>query len=353
MSKKINIGRIQGTNIIDRQNEIASGNYPHLPLPKFPKYTIGNLRGGVGKTSLAFNLSYQTDNLLVVDTCPQGNLSYFYDEEYYVNNSTNVRDLILPYLLPGLGKAKRVAKNISASNPHFGKKKSYYIASSNDLYHLPSQITTALNQAKSIPGPQQITAIDYILYSLRDEIEREMKEAHLERCLIDTSPFFAGATHLAWHATDALIVPVRTDQQSINSLELLIDTLSNSNSEFRKNIPSDGHTPKIQLVILTHCAWSTKSGARNEPNQQTKMFITKVKDIVDRNIQHFTTEDAENHILLLDDFLGTGRISTVSSKPISLLNAGDSMRINRVKATVNASVEKVKAQLLYISDSIW
>ena len=353
MSRRANFSRIQIANIIARQDEIANGNYPSLPLPKFPKYTIGNLRGGIGKTSLAFNLSYQTDNLLVVDTCPQGNLSYFYDEEYYVNNSTNVRDLILPYLLPGLGKATRVAKNISASNPHFVNKNSYYIASSNDLYHLPSQITTALNQAKSIPGPQQTTAIDYILYSLRDEIEREMAEAHLERCLIDTSPFFAGATHLAWHATDALIVPVRTDQQSINSLELLIDTLSNSNSEFRKNIPSDGHTPKIQLVILTHCAWSTKSGARNEPNQQTKMFITKVKDIVDRNIQHFTTQDPDNHILLLDDFLGTGRISTVSSKPISLLNAGDSMRINRVKATVNASVEKVKAQLLYISNSIW
>jgi chromosome partitioning protein len=56
---------------------------------------------------------------------------------------------------------------------------------------------------------------------------------------------------------------------------------------------------------------------------------------------------------LLDDFLGTGRISTALSKPIALLEHGESTRINRVKTTVNESVEKLKSQIKYISDSIW
>jgi cellulose biosynthesis protein BcsQ len=350
MSRKIDSIK----NIIDRQFEIATReNLAPLPIPKFNKYTIGNLRGGIGKTTLAFNLSYITDQILMVDTCPQGNLSFFYDNNYFLNNSTTVKELILPYLFPGLGKPSRISKRISPSNEWFEGKKSFYISSSSDLYILPSQMTTAINQAKSLSGPQRTSSIDSMLYSLRDEIDREMKAIEAERCIIDTSPFFSGATHLSWHASDALIVPVRTDQQSINSLNLLIDTLSNPYSEFQRNMPSDQHTPKIQLVVLTHCTWATRKGARNEPNQQTKIYIEKVKDIVSRNIQHFTTDNEDNHILLLDDFFGTGRISTALSKPVSLMKEGETKRINRVKTTVNSSVLKIKKQLKYISDSIW
>lgn len=341
------------TNIINRQNDIVNSTPNPLPLPKFTSYAVCNLRGGIGKTSLSFNLSYEADSCLAVDTCPQGNLSYFYDNLYFQNNTTTVKDLILPYMLPGLGKASRVAKRVSASNQFFSEKNTYYIASTSDLYTLPSQMSTAINQAKSISGAQQATAIDSMLYSLKDEIIREMGETNTKKCLIDTSPFFSGATHLAWHATDAIIVPVRTDQQSINSLNLLLDTLSNPSSEFRREMPSDGHTPKIQLVILTHCAWSTAGGARNVPNQQTKVYVEKVRDIVNRNIQHFTTDNPDNHVLLLDDFLGSGRISTALSKPISVLEPGESMRINRVRTTVNASVEKIKSELKYMNSSIW
>lgn len=340
-------------NIIDRQYEIVTGNPQPLQIPKFDRYTICNLRGGIGKTSLAFNLSYYTDSCLIVDTCPQGNLSYFYDSSYFQNNTTTVKDLILPYLLPGMGKATRVAKLISASNANFKGKNSYYISSSSDLYTLPSQMATALNQAKTLSGQQLISAVDSMLFSLHNEITRELSETNTIRCLIDTSPFFSGATHLAWHSSDALIVPVRTDQQSINSLNLLIDTLSNPTSEFRRDIPSNGHTPKIQLIIITHCTWSTVGGARNKPNQQTRVYVEKVRDIVNRNIQHFTTKNPDSHILLLDDFLGTGRISTALSKPIALLVHGESTRINRVKTTVNESVEKLQLQIKYISDSIW
>lgn len=339
--------------IIDRQYDIVNSAHEPLPIPKFSTYTICNLRGGIGKTSLSFNLSYEADDCLAVDTCPQGNLSYFYDNLYFQNNTTTVKDLILPYMLPGLGKASRVAKRVSASNTHFSQKKTFYVASTSDLYTLPSQMSTAINQAKSISGPQQAIAIDSMLYSLRNEIKREMTETKTKKCLIDTSPFFSGATHLAWHATDAIIVPVRTDQQSINSLNLLLDTLSNPSSEFRREMPSDGHTPKIQMVVLTHCAWSTAGGARNIPNQQTKVYVEKVRDIVNRNIQHFTTDNPDDHIILLDDFLGSGRISSALSKPISVLEAGDTMRINRVRTTVNESVEKIKAELKYISASIW
>ncbi|MGS1032968.1 ParA family protein [Burkholderia glumae] len=339
--------------IIARQNAISEGQGTPLGLPKFDRYAICNLRGGIGKTSLAFNLSYLADHLLAVDTCPQGNLSYFYDNGYYQNVSTTVNDMLLPYFFAGLGRASRVAQYMGATNPYFSNKRSYFMPSSAELYTLPSQMANALASANQLTGQQKVTVIDTLLYSLKTEIEREMKETETDKVLIDTSPFFSGCTHLAWHAVDALIVPVRTDKQSINSLSLMLRTLANPASEFRRLMPSDMHAPKIQMVVLTGCGWTTRPGARNEPNQQTKVFLEEVRDIVGRNIGHFTTNDPDRHIVLSDDFLGSGRVSSALSKPIELMNPGDSTRINRIKTDVNPSVGKIKNQLRFISSNLW
>lgn len=339
--------------IISRQNAISEGYGEDLDLPAHNSYAICNLRGGIGKTSLTFNLSYLTDNLLAVDTCPQGNLSFFYDGSYYQNVSTTVNDMLLPYFFNGLARASRVAQRIGATNSYFSQKNSYFLPSSSELYTLPSQMANAIAGANQLPSNQKSTVIDTLLYSLKTEILREQAETNTDKFLIDTSPFFSGCTHLAWHAVDALIIPVRTDKQSINSLALLLKTLSNPGSEFRRTMPTDLHAPKIQMVVLTGCGWTTRSGARNEPNQQTKVFLEEVYDVVSRNISHFTTNDPNQHIVLSDDFLGSGRISSSLSKPIELMNPGDSARINRIKTDVNGSVNKIKNQLGFISRNIW
>jgi len=339
--------------IISRQNTISEGAGVKLSLPPFRSYAICNLRGGIGKTSLAFNLSYLSDRLLAVDTCPQGNLSYFFNNSYYQNVSTTVYDMLLPYFFNGLARASRVAQRIGATNAHFAAKNSYFLPSSSELYVLPSQMANAIAGANQLPHQQKSTVIDSLLYSLREEISREQRETGTDKCLIDTSPFFSGCTHLAWHAVDALVIPVKTDKQSINSFSLLLKNLSNPNSEFRRTMPTDNHTPKIQMVVLTGCGWTTRAGARNEANQQTKVFLEEVYDIVSRNIGQFTTGNPDNHIVLSDDFLGSGRISSALSKPIELMNAGDSTRINRIKTDVNASVDKIKNQLRFISSNLW
>lgn len=342
-------------DIISRQYDIAQGTAENISeLPKYRKYAMCNLRGGIGKTTLSFNLSYLADNLLAVDTCPQGNLSFFYDKNYYAGNQTNVRDMILPYLVPGLGKATRVAAYIGATNEYFANKNNYYIPSSDELYLLPSQLNTAINQATGLQQPQREQALNSILYSLRSEIDRELEQNALDKCIIDTSPFFAGATQLAWYAADALVIPVRTDQQSIKSLELLISTLTNPQSEFRKYLlDNDMNVPKIQMVVLTHCGWSTIAGARNVPNQQTKVYLGRVYDILSKYRSLLSTDNPDNHLFMLDDFLGSGRISSWEAKPIELLKEGETKTIERTRVVVNQSVTKCKHQLEYISNQLW
>ena len=340
--------------IINRQFDIANNQADAIALPKYHIYAMCNLRGGIGKTTLSFNLSYLVDNLLAVDTCPQGNLSYFYDKNYYAGNQTNVKDMLLPYLVPGLGRATRVASYIGATNQYFSDKNNYYIPSSEELYLLPSQLITAINQTAGLQQAQKEQALKSILYSLEKEIKRELLENSLDKCIIDTSPFFAGATQLAWYAADALVIPVRTDQQSIKSLELLINTLTSPQSEFRKYLPeNDMNIPKIQMVVLTHCGWSTVAGARNEPNQQTKVYLRKVYDILSKNRTLLSTNNPENHLFMLDDFLGSGRISSFESKPMELLKEGETKVIDRLRVSVNKSVDKCKNQLKFIADQLW
>ena len=342
-------------NVIDRQGNIAEGNFPEICLPKFSKYTLCNLRGGIGKTTLTFNLSYLGDDVLAVDTCPQGNLSFFFDKQYYSLNQPSIRDLILPYIIPGLEKPRHVANYVGETNLYFKDKKTYYIPSSNELYLLPAQLISAINQTAGLQSPQHEKALTSILHSLRVEIERELQETgQTTKCLIDTSPFFAGATQLAWYASDALIIPVRTDQQSVKSLELLIQTLTDPKGDFRKYIFELGiSAPKIQMVVLTHCGWSTTAGARNKPNQQTELYIRKVYDILKQNKELLTTDNPADHMFLLDDFLGSGRISSALLKPVELLKPGESKAIEDMKVSVNDSVTKCKHQLEFINSVMW
>ncbi len=339
--------------IFSRQFDIARGECEPLPLPRFANYAICNLRGGIGKTSIAFNLTYLTEDVLAVDTCPQCNLTYFFDKDYLQHVQLSVYDMLLPAFMPGLGNATHIARNIAATNSFFQGKKAFYIPSDARLYVLPSQFSNAIAQAQTIPGATQTHVLDRMFYSLRDNIRREMEETGTKRSIIDTSPFFSGTTHLALYASDALLIPVRTDQQSINSLQLLLNTLSNPASEFRRIMPSQATTPKVQMVMLTHCGWSTVSGSRNKPNQQTKIYIEQVMDIIRQNITYFTTSDPANHLVLLDDFFGSGRISSAKSKPIPLLVKGERLTINRVRTEVNESVAKIQNQIKYIHDSIF
>lgn len=342
--------------IISRQRKITSDpvELDRLDLPTFDSYAICNLRGGVGKTSLAFNLSYLTDNLLVIDTCPQGNLSFFYNKDYETPaGGGNVASMIYPYVIPGMGKPHHLAAKVGATNAYFEGKDVFYVPSSSELYTLPSQLITALSQADSLPPERRTMVRDSILLSLRSEIQREMAETHTKRCLIDTSPFFSGATHLSWLAAQALIVPVRTDKQSVNSLKLLLETLTSPYKDFNKFQPSTIHMPKIQMIVLTHCGWSTRNGDKNVPNKQTKQYLSQIYGIVDQHISLFSTDNPENHIVMLDDFLGCGRIASMLSAPIDVLRPGQTAYVERVKAKVNMSVEKIKKELHFISNSLW
>ena len=107
------------------------------------------------------------------------------------------------------------------------------------------------------------------------------------------------------------------------------------------------------MVVITHCGWSTSKYAEHEPNKQTRIYIEKVKKVVSENLDVFTTENADNHIVLLNDFLGSGRISSAKQIPIKALNSLEWFTIGEEKVQVNKAIDKCKRQLSFISKNLW
>ena len=130
---------------------------------------------------------------------------------------------------------------------------------STELFVFPSFLCSQLAQYTQITGGTLKTdASARILNSLKRIIERSAQLAKPDKILIDTSPFFGGGTHLAWVAADALIIPVRVDQHSLEALRLTLKMLVDPNMDFQKFNAQAGitHTPKVHAIVMTHCGWN-------------------------------------------------------------------------------------------------
>ncbi|MGH6660387.1 MAG: ParA family protein, partial [Rhodospirillales bacterium] len=221
---------------------------------KYSRYAISNLRGGVGKTSLAFNLAYELsrrDSVLLVDMCPQANLT-----EVIMPGEkpkATIYHALLPRVLgPAFGdEVKDIAFRVTRYCPAFAAGKGcYFIPGDTELYAFPSPMYQQLQVADSQNRPQ---VVRNLLWSLKNIIEREAKEVECSKIIIDTSPFYAGGTHLSWCAADALIVPVRVDEHSVESLDLLMRMLTDQQRDYLSWNKRAGKlaTPKIAAIVMT------------------------------------------------------------------------------------------------------
>lgn len=335
------------------QKVIEDGYVAPMGQP-FNSYAISNLRGGVGKSSIAFNLAYEISRkstLLAADVCPQCNFTELLLGDY--RPKVDIHTALQPVILgPAFGddSLEDISYRISQYCDEFkGGKGAYMISGNPELFAFPSTLYQQLNMAYA---SQNKVAVQRLLHGLKTILE---KEAALKKCtkiLIDTSPFYAGGTHLAWCAVEALIVPVRVDEHSLESLELLFRQLSDAGRDFRHWNDRGGGlpTPKIAAIVMTMVG--SKSQKKSTPDNASRMYIERALAIAEANSSLFGHADPSDAFVLTDDFHSAGRISGAKRIPISELGIRSFHTVENRRLQVNASADRYKKQLKYLASMI-
>ncbi|AEJ44328.1 ParA family protein [Alicyclobacillus acidocaldarius] len=343
--------------VLSRYEDYTSGQNGRVNIPSFRRYVITNFRGGVGKTSLTFNLGYELAlrqmKVLFVDACPQMNLSEILLRDN-VSVGPDLYGALISEIMPTGQTPSQVgmAARVGGTCPAFAGHDAYLLKGSTELYLFAGTLHSQLSTAASLMHSQASSVIRHILLSLSRIAEREEVAHEIDRVLFDTSPFFNGATQLSWMAADALIVPIRVDHASIVGLSLVFRMLNDPSMDLIKYMRMSGieNLPKIHSIVVTHANWSRRK--RFEPDAATRHFLNAALQLAMQYPSLFGTGRPEDHVFLLDDFLSAGKISGERSIPICELQPGQQFSIRGQKLNVNESVERYKNQLKFLAATL-
>jgi len=343
--------------LLARFKLIAQGAPVKIPAAGFRTYAISNFRGGIGKSTIAFNLAWElsrSKRLLLMDACPQCNFTQSLLGDDILLNKITIYDALLPKVMAGSPTINTddLLVSVPPSCASFkGGNGTYAVPGSKELFLFPSLLYTQLNSSATLGSRSKETSRN-ILESLESLALSIAKEITASKILIDTSPFFGGATHLAWVAADALVIPVRVDQHSIEALKLTLSMLKNPDMDFLRLNKQSGITkvPKVHAIAMTHCGWNRQTAYT--PDRSTQSYLSQVIEIVKENADLFSVEDPVDAIHLLDDFHSAGRISGSKRIPLAKLNVGESHTIEGQRLEVNDSLERYQNEMKALAMSL-
>ena len=334
--------------------EVVLNDYLAPNEQGFNSYAVTNLRGGVGKSSIAFNLAFEVSRhhpTLFADLCPQSNFT-----ELLLGDDDTPKVTVYDGLKPAiLGSAfgdmpDDLSYKVSKYCDSFkGGKGAWMVPGDAELFAFPSLLYQQLNTAYS---QRNAKAVAKLLHGLKNILSAEAGSVKATKTLLDTSPFYAGGTHLAWCAVEALIVPVRVDEHSLESLELLCKQLSDPQRDFQVwNERAGGlSTPKISSIVMTMVG--SKSRIEATPDNASRMYIERAIAISEKYSSLFAHDDPADAFVITEDFHSAGRISGAERVPITELVVNKFHTVEGRRLQVNSSASRYKKQIKYLASMI-
>ena len=337
------------------------------------KYIFWNNKGGTGKTSLCFQsvVSYaeaHTDmHILVVDLCPQANLSELMLGGLMGNGSSHLSTLhgsnprksiggyfdkriLSPYSVPaGLNPMDFI---VTPANYNVNIPKNVDLIAGDSIVELQATYMSAIANG-SLPNGQSPYA--FVLCWLKELLQ--LVNDNYDLVFIDSNPSFSLYTQVAIAASEKIVVPVMADDSSRRALLNLLALIYGYNipAAYAANnfntvmIQANLPLPRIHLIVKNRITqyMGPASGYR-AVLQSIDRIISQVQNA---NQDFFTSS---NVIEEVRDFQTTGVIAFAEAKTFNKLMTepmvhsinGNSTTLNRGYIQQNKiDVDKIVARL--------
>jgi cellulose biosynthesis protein BcsQ len=302
-----------------------------------------NNKGGTGKTSLSFQsiCAFAAQNedvkVLVVDVCPQANLSELFlggqendgGKKLLALHGAATRKSIGGYFQDRLPKPfdkSGINPLIYTSSPHDDNSKipsNISLLAGDPLLELQSNAISTLANTQ-IPGTDSWSSvaswlIDYL----------ELMDDNFDYCFVDMNPSFSMYTQIAIAACDRLVLPVTADDSSRRGIQNAMSLI------FGISLPSEiyaqhnFHTrmevakiplPKIHMIVknrLTQYVRTAKGYAA-----VLSGIKTDLENIISVSPDFFTFSDVKNGLIEVKDFQTAGVVAFARGTPFVSMNSG-------------------------------
>lgn len=321
-------------------------------------YSFYNNKGGVGKTTLCQNIvcEYATlhpkTEVLVIDMCPQANVSQFllgggsvgYNNNQRLQSTATRRNIVgfIDWLLQG---------NINFTQ----RPQSFKVSPRTYNQNIPSNISLiagdsfleayglALNYATI--NPANIHAWRNIMLAIRrlcsNELQHHLREDYTDMTVfIDCNPSFSIYTQMALLSSDNLIVPMMADFSSIEGIKGImmllygeyatsaLRTYAENIITFNSQVQRNNLTlPKLYKFIFNN--YTSNQGIAKAYNSIKNELV----DFCFRQYQNFpqffssssipTKSSWEiSYICCVKDFHSAGKVSSTLGLPITSVSSG-------------------------------
>jgi len=333
-----------------------------------------NNKGGTGKTSLAFQTTCafakknQDQRVLVIDMCPQANLSELFLGGQENNGGRNLLALHGESGRRSIGgyfqsRLPQPYDNSSVTAHTYTSKPSEFnesipanidLVAGDPLLELQANAVSTLANTQ-IPGTDSWAAVASWLRDFLNACDQDYDYA-----FIDMNPSFSMYTQIALAACERLVLPVTADDSSrrgiqnvmslIYGLRLPSDVYTKHNFHSRMQ-QGNMHLPKIHLI------------AKNRLTQyiNTAKSYSAVLAGIDEDIQniikdtpdHFTFENLEKGKFEIKDFQTSGVVAFARGTPFATLQPG-TLSIAGQRVRVNADqLNQNKDIVDRLADALW
>ena len=303
--------------------------------------SVWNNKGGTGKTSLSFQMLCRfaeinpDKRILVVDMCPQANLSEIFlgGQESGGSNNLLLRqakiprcsiggyfDIRLPSpFSPPIFDARNFITNPFQYNQSIPRN--IDLVCGDPLLELQAIAMNTLANA-ALPGVNAwLGVIDW----LKDFL----KGLEYDCVFVDTNPSFSMYTQIALAASDRVILPVMADDSSRRAIQnafsliygLRLPSEIYSNYTFAKKLnDAQRSLPKIHLIMKNRL--TQYMGAASAYNAVLMGIDRDIGDLLSQYPQHFTFSDVEVGTVDIRDFGTTGVVSFARGCAFSTMPVG-------------------------------